>query len=247
MMQQNRKKYGTWSGRKFDWLLFRRLIHFGLPSGIQFFLDMLGFAIFILLVGRFGKIELVATNISFNINTLAFMPMIGMGIAVSILVGHRLGENNPKLGEYSTWSALHLSMFYMIMISVCYVLFPFVFLKPFGYQADPQSFERIYQYGVVILRFVAAYSVFDALNIIFSSAIKGAGDTRFVMKGVVILSWLILVIPTYLAVSVFHWSLFAAWSFATLYVMALGFLFLGRFLQGKWKTMRVIEEPVITI
>jgi MATE family multidrug resistance protein len=241
LKKKYRVTYHTWSGRGVDIEMFKRLIKFGFPNGVQFFLDMLGFTLFILLVGRYGKVELAATNIAFNINSLAFLPMIGMGIAVSVVVGQRLGENEPEKAEYSVWSALHLGMIYMTLISICYLAFPGLFLRPFGY-GDEESFEAIYEYGVVLLRFVALYSVFDSLIIVFSSAIKGAGDTKFVMWAIVLLSWSLMVIPTYLAVSVFKWTLFSAWGFATNYILILGVVFYLRFRGGAWKTMRVIEE-----
>ncbi len=235
------QRFRTWSGRKLNWPLFRRLVHYGFPNGLQFFLDMFGFSLFVILVGRFGTEALAATNVAFNINTLAFMPMIGFGITVSILVGQRLGENNPSLAERSVWSAAHLTFLYMLLISISYVTVPWVFLKPFGNNADPESFEVIYSYGVVLLRFVALYSLFDTMNIVFASAIKGAGDTRFAMYAAVIVSWVVMVIPTFLASVIFNWGLFTSWIFATAYIILLGFIFLFRFLKGKWKTMRVIE------
>ena len=237
-----RDKYHTWSGRRLDTALLRRLLRYGFPNGVQFFLDILGFTFFIMLVGRYGLLELAATNIAFNINTLAFMPMMGMAIAVSVMVGHNLGNRDPQRAEYSTWSAAHICFGYMIVISLGYVLVPGLFLRPFGMKSDPQDFEQIYAYGVVLLRFVALYSIFDTFNLIFASAIKGAGDTRFVMKAIVIASWTLMVIPTYLAIVVFHWPLYAAWGCATTYVIVLGFVFLWRFLKGHWKQMLVIEE-----
>jgi len=187
-------------------------------------------------------LELAATNIAFNINTLAFMPMMGMAIAVSVMVGQNLGNKNPARAEYATWSAAHLCFTYMVLISLFYVFMPGLFLRPFGMKSDPESFQQIYDYGVVLLRFIALFSIFDTLNLIFASAIKGAGDTRFVMKAIVITSWFLMVIPTYLAIVVFNWHLYAAWGFATVYVIVLGFIFLYRFQQGKWKEMLVIEE-----
>jgi len=237
-----REKYNIWEGRRLDSALLKRLLKFGFPNGMQLFLDMLGFAIFILLVGRYGKIELSATNIAFNINTLAFMPMLGVGIAVSVMVGQNLGNRRPDVAEYATWSAAHISFVYMFLISCCYVFFPGLFLMPFGVKGDPESFQQMYDYGVILLRFVALYSIFDSLNLVFAAAIKGAGDTRFVMKAIVICSWVLMVIPTYLAIMVFNWHLFVAWGFATLYIIVLGIIFLLRFLQGKWKKMLVIEE-----
>jgi MATE family multidrug resistance protein len=94
----------------------------------------------------------------------------------------------------------------------------------------------------MLLRFVAVYSIFDAMNIIFCSAIKGAGDTRFVMLITVILSLTVLIVPTYLAIVVFEYGLMISWFLATIYVILLSLAFYLRFLNGKWKTMRVIER-----
>ncbi len=48
-----------------------------------------------MMIGWIGQRELAATNIAFNLNTLAFIPVIGVGIAVSTLVGQRIGEGRP--------------------------------------------------------------------------------------------------------------------------------------------------------
>jgi MATE family multidrug resistance protein len=237
-----RSKYGTLKGWRLEKPLFMRILRFGLPSGIQFFLDIAGFTAFILILGRFGTTTLAATTIAFNINTLAFMPMLGAGMAVSIMVGQFLGKDMPDLAQQSVFSGFHLTLVYMTSIALAYVIVPDVFIAPFAAQADKKSFQDIYPMAVYILRFVAVYSVFDTLNIIFSSAIKGAGDTRFVMIVIFILSVFLLVIPTYLSVVVMGWGITVPWILATLYLTLLGFAFLFRFLGGKWKDMRVIER-----
>ena len=240
------ENYNTLKGIRFSQTLFKRLVHFGLPNGVQFFWDMIGFSIFILLMGRLGTANLAATNIAFNINSLAFMPMIGIGIAVSMLVGQSLGKNRPDLAERGTYSGFHLTIIYTGIIAFFYMMTPDIFLKPFAAQANMETFDSIRQIARVLLRFVAIYAVFDTLSIIFASAIKGAGDTRFVLKMIVILSLLLLVVPTYIAVVILNKNIYIAWFIFSFYVIALGFSFLIRFLTGKWKTMRVIEEiPLI--
>jgi MATE family multidrug resistance protein len=95
-----------------------------------------------------------------------------------------------------------------------------------------------------LLCFVAVYCIFDTGNIIFAAALKGAGDTRFVMLISVALSWLIMVLPDYFIIH-YRWGpgdgLYLAWTFTSAYVCILAIIFWLRFLQGKWKTMRVIE------
>jgi MATE family multidrug resistance protein len=224
--------------------LFDRLIHFGFPTGLQFFIDMVGFTVFLLLVGRLGMEALAASNVAFNINTLAFMPMIGIGIGVSILVGQALGRDDPAAARRSTWSGFHITFGYMAAIALGYALMPALFILPYARNAEPESFRAIGETAKVLLRFVAAYSLFDTMNIIFASALKGAGDTRFITKVIAALSWGVLIIPVGLAVGVFGAGLYVAWGIATLYVCLLGLAFLWRFVHGAWETMRVIEPAV---
>ncbi len=238
--------YHTKKGWRFDKDLFRRLLQFGFPSGMQFFLEIAGFTGFVLVVGRLGTTSLAATNIAFNINTLAFMPMIGCGIAISVLVGQYLGARKTDIAKTAVYSGFHLTFIYMTGIAAMYVLAPDIFVAPFAHRADPGGFAEIYAYAVILLRFVAIYSLFDAMNIIFCSAIKGAGDTRFVMFMTVILSVFVLIIPVYVAIEILDSGLMMAWVFATVYVALLGITFFLRFQGGKWESMSVIElEPQV--
>ena len=235
------REYHTLKGWRPEKRLLLRLLRFGFPSGIQFFLDMAGFTIFILLVGRLGTVSLAATNIAFNISTLSFMPMIGSSIAISVLVGQYLGKNQPGMATTSVYSGFHLTFGYMFVIAMAYLFVPELFVLPFAAGADPAGFAEIYRLTVLLLRFVAVYSVFDTMNLVFASAIKGAGDTRYVMFVIIITSALVLVTPTYLGVVVMGWGVMVSWINVSAYVIVLSIVFLFRFLGGKWKSMRVIE------
>lgn len=235
-------EYHTLKGWHFDKLLFRRLIRYGLPNGMQFLLEILAFTIFILLVGNIGLTELAASNIAFNINMLAFLPMYGLTIAVSILVGQRLGENKAELAERATWSAFHLALVFFGTLALGYFFLPDVFIWPFASQANSADFAPIEQLTAVLLRFVALYCLFDAGNMIFSGALKGAGDTRFVAVTSVALSWGLMLIPAGIAIYVFEGGIYALWWFLTLYIAGLCVAFWWRFARGFWKSMRVIES-----
>jgi len=237
------KRFHTLKGWRPDSDLLAGLLRYGIPSGVQFFLDMAGFTAFILLMGRLGTINLAATNIAFNINTLAFMPMIGFGIAISVLVGQYLGKDRPDLAQKSVYSGFVMTFGYMFTVAALYVIVPDIFVMPFAANADPARFDEIYRLTVMLLKFVALYSIFDTMNIIFASAIKGAGDTRFVMNIIVTGSFFVLVIPTYIAIELLGCGLMAGWTIASVYVIIMGVIFYMRFAGGKWKQMRVIERP----
>jgi len=240
--RDSRKRYGILSGWRPEPALFKRLMRYGFPNGVQFLLEIAGFTAFILLVGRKGTFYLAASNIALNINSVAYLPMIGLGMAVSILVGQYLGNADSRTAERSVYSGLHITMFYMSLVALSYVLAPGAFLAPFALQADPEGFAAIRRTAVVLLRFVAFYSLFDALNIVFSYAIRGAGDTRFIMKVIVVSSLFVLVIPTYVVLVLLDGNVYFGWVFASAFIVALGVAFTLRFMGGKWKSMLVIEK-----
>jgi MATE family multidrug resistance protein len=242
-----KREFNTMNAWRPNLQAFARLIRFGLPNGIQFSIDMMGFTCFILLTGRLGTVPLAATNIAFNINNIAFMPMLGIGVAISVLVGQHLGDNNPTRASQSVYSGLHITLLYMGTLSLAYILLPQIFMLPFASQADPDSFPAIEKIVITLLRYVAIYSIFDGLNITFSAGIKGAGDTRFVMITISILSILGLILPTYLIVNVWKMDIFSAWAIATVYISSLGIIFFLRFRTGKWQKMRVIERQAVSI
>ena len=237
-----REQFALRRGWRLDPKLFARLMRFGIPSGVQFMLDVLAFTFFIFIVGRLGVVEQIATTLAFQINTLAFLPMIGFGIATSTLVGQYLGGNRPDLAARATWSAFYMTTGYMTLTALLFVLFPDRFIDPFAARAEVENFALVRPIARNILYFVALYCLFDTMNIIFASALKGAGDTRFVMIIAITLSWVIMVIPTWILCEYYGRGIYTAWTFLSLFVVALGFTFLARFLQGKWRAMRVIEQ-----
>jgi MATE family multidrug resistance protein len=240
-----RDRFGFRSGWRLKPALFGRLLRFGFPSGLHYSLESSGFTLFLIIVGRFGTTALAATNIAFSINHFAFMPMLGFGAAASILVGQRLGEDRPDLAERAVWSVFKMTFAYMATVAAAYVLLPDLFIAPYAARSDAAMFAPVAGLVKNLLIFVAFYSLFDTANIVFSAAVKGAGDTRFVMWVSLLLSWGLMVVPSVVGLHLRLVTLYTLWAFATLYISVLGLAFTARFIGGKWKRMRVIEPVVI--
>jgi MATE family multidrug resistance protein len=75
--------------------------------------------------------------------------------------------------------------------------------------------------------------------------LKGAGDTRFIMWSITLVSLFALMLPMYVGIVYFNGGIYFAWTMLTLFVFLLFVMSFGRYLQGKWKTMRVIEKNAI--
>ncbi len=249
LQRNNRRGFMTWSGRQLDAELFGRLLRFGFPNGVRFFIEMLGWTLFIVFIGRIGERELAATNIAWRINLLAFMPMIGIGIAVSTLVGQAQGMKRPDLSVKVAWRGLAVAQTWMMAGALLFVLCPellvglftdgpkgvLTFLK----SGDALAAGSLGAMVVVLLRYVAVYCLLDAFNIIFSSVLQGAGDTQF-MLGLNLAMYSVFVCVLAI-LDAFKMGLHAEWCAATGFVMLLALAFYLRFVWGKWKSLQVIE------
>jgi len=241
MRAEHRREYGTLSGWRFERALFSRLLRFGLPTGLQYSLEIGAFAIFMMIVGRISTDALAASSIAFNLNMLVFMPMWGLGVGVSALVGRYLGSNQPEFAERSTWSAFRMSLVYMSVCGALYLLAPRLLLAPYAAASARASFESVASVAVVLLRFIAVYSIFDMMNLIFAAGLKGAGDTRYPLAITVVLSWVVMLGPAFWLCVGHGYGVTVAWATASAYVICLGVLMIRRFRLGRWKTLRVIE------
>jgi MATE family multidrug resistance protein len=234
--------YAMVSGWRFDYDLFRRLMRFGLPNGLGAALDPIVFTFFTWSVGRIGDVALAATSVTFSLNLLLILPALGIGQAVEVLVGKRIGESRPDVAARSTWTAFLMVLVFTACAAAMFLVEPAALVAIFG-ATEGQSGDGgdIAVLVPILLRFVAVYCLFDTMNIVFSYALRGAGDTRFVTLCVLVFAWPVMVIPTWLVVGPDR-GLYWAWTFASAYIIALAMTYLFRFLQGHWRSMRVIEH-----
>lgn len=245
--KRNERCFKVWSGRGFERALFLRMVRYGLPSGINGFAELFSVTWFVFLVGGLGETALAATNITFSINMVAFLPMIGLNIAVGSMVGQAMGRGNPADAERVTSSTLHVAMMWMCLLSLFFFCMPGPLYDLFlggGVQTDAAVVAQkaeIRALGVVLLRFVAVYCLLDAVTIIYTGALKGAGDTWFVMWNMLLGCVVWLVLPT-LALRAAGWmTLNTLWAAFTTFILLLSVVSWLRYRRGAWKRLRLVE------
>jgi MATE family multidrug resistance protein len=233
-------EYHLWKNARPRLDLVWRLIRFGVPAGVQSLIDVTCFTLFLLMFGKYSTDVQAATTLAFNYNGMVFVPMIGMGTAVTTLVGRRIGEGKPDVAEKTTWSAFRLTTIWVLAWAVLFVGAPRIALTPYSDGAHAGLVETT----VPLLSFVAVYSMFDAMTIIFGSATRGAGDTRFAMLWSLFGGVCLIVLPTWwLTQHATEYSYYWPWAVTTMATILIGVGFGLRFWQGKWKAMRVIDQP----
>jgi MATE family multidrug resistance protein len=238
----NEKLYSVISGWKINFDLMKRFIKYGIPSGMQWALEGLAFSVFLIIIGRMenGSAALAASGIVVTIMMLSILPGLGFAQAGMVLMGQHLGEKKPAQAEISTWSTLQVALMYIIPVGVSFILFPEFFLRWFHNSADPVMWQQVAIITPVLLVYVGFFTSFDCTNLVFSFALKGAGDTRFVTLVALIIPWPLMILPTWLLKDLDK-AVYLAWMTASVYIVIQALVFWRRFAGGKWKKMSVMK------
>ncbi|MFH1155572.1 MAG: MATE family efflux transporter [Pseudomonadota bacterium] len=241
--RDNNRRFHVWLARRFNPELFLRLLRFGVPGGVQFFMDVLAFVFFILMVGRIGTLELAVTNLAMSINAMSYMPMYGFSMGVSILVGQAMGSGDTGAAVRAASATVRLALVYALVLAVVFVLFPDPLIRLFiSRETLAGDTASILVTGRLLLRFVAVYMVFDALGVIYTGVLKGAGDTAYVMGCMVAAGAGFLFVPVLVGRWLFDVGLFFVWTCITIYLMALFAMIYIRYLRGPWKSIQVVSR-----
>lgn len=237
----NDRSFHVFSAWRFKTSTFMRLLRFGGPSGINLFMEVAGFAWFILEVGTLGETALAASNIAMSVNTLVFMPMLGLNAAVAALVGQAMGRKRPDEARTVTYSALQLCFMYMVPLALSFFIFAGPLMDIFRPSDPGADFAPIRAAGVVLIYYIAVYSLGDACNIVFLGALKGAGDTLCIMLILGGNGIFALALPIIILKSAGLAHLHPLWAILTVYVMTTALCSYLRFHGGKWRRIRMVD------
>ena len=219
---------------------FLRLIRYGIPNGFGFFMDIFSFSVFAFFTGNIDKISLAASNIVLTLQTISFLPLLGLAISAQILMGQYVGKKQPEHGVKSVYNALKLGSLYLAFIVSTFLFFSNFWLGLFaGADVGPQMAEIIKQ-AKPLLYLLCLFVWGDLIFLCFGDAIRGAGDTKFHMKAMVFCS-ILLVIGSYIIVDILNLGIRVAWGWIVFYAWISGLIMMWRFLSGRWRNIDITK------
>jgi len=238
----NREAYGVLGALRFDGELMRKLWRFGSPSGAEFLLNMLAFTLVVLSFHSYGVSVAAAVTIAFNWDMVSFIPLIGVGIGVTSLVGRYMGAGRPEVAHRVTMSGIKLAALYSAVGFTAFCLVPERLVSVFRPSEGGEGFADVIPLAVFMVRLVAVYVFADAVANVFGSALRGAGDTFWTMVISVSGHWA-LALGAMVLIRVVRVGPRPAWGTIVVLVIGLGLAFYARYRSGRWRNMRVVGPP----
>ncbi len=244
VFRKNNSRYNIFSGWRPNWGILKKLLRFGVPSAINFFVDLGALAWFSLEMGKLGVAQLAAGTIAFSLNSVLFLPLVGLSMAISTLAGKAMGRGKPDEAEILAKSSLHVAIAYTLPL--CLALFVFADPLVGFFQSQEAALSgnspEVHALGVSLLSYVACYGLADACTLTFVGLLKGVGDTVAVLLMMSASAFGVLILPILLMERFSALSIHALWAMFTAYAFVLAASAFVRFKRGKWKGMRIISE-----
>ena len=243
--EANRNLFGVLSSFRFNQVIMKKLIRYGYPAGLEFFLNFLAFATMIALFHGQGDAIATATTIMFNWDLVSFIPLLGIEIAVTSLVGRYMGAGRPQVAHRAALSGIRTGVFYSVVVLILFVFIPETLVRVF----EPDSFDKVFEeavpMAVAMIRIAALYVLAEAIMVALIGALRGAGDTFFTMVASVSAHWLFVPI-LYVSFNVFNLSVVTAWLILVIFFLLFCAVLVVRFQSGKWKKIKVIDFRNLT-
>ncbi|WP_170319767.1 MATE family efflux transporter [Polyangium spumosum] len=213
-----------------------RMLRFGFPSGLNWFVEFAAFSLFInLVINGLGTTTLAAFMAAMQVNQVAFMPAFGLTSAGAILVGQSIGakalDEVPKTVKLTAF----VTCGWMGFVGLVYLAFARLCMLPFAPPgAEREAFLDI---AAQILTLSITWQLFDATVMTIAEALRAAGDTAFTAWVRGIAAWFVFVPGSYVSVRVLGGGIGWVVFWLTGYIALMAFVLLLRFRGGAWRKL----------
>lgn len=235
---------GVWRSLRISEL--RRVLRFGLPNGVNWFLEFSAFFLFVnLVVTSLGTTALAAFNVMIQINSISFMPAFGLASGGAVLVGEAIGRGaHDEVSRFVRLTAA-VAAAWMLSVGSVYLLIPEQLVGLFAPGSPAQAAELL-GIGVTMLMLSAVWQLFDAFGLTLSEALRAAGDTTWCMWARVTLAWGVFLPCAWLGVRVYPGGVPALMASLAAYIGLLATALVLRFRAGRWRSIDLVGvEPVL--
>ena len=219
-----------------------RVVRFGLPNGLNWFLEFAAFQLFLNgVMPDLGKVALGSLMVVMAINSVAFMPAFGLASSGAVLAGQAIGAGDKD----AVWPHVRLTLIvtasWMVGVALLYLAAPRTIL---GWFAPPDHHDELIEMGRTMLIVASCWQIFDAIAMTLTETLRAAGDTTWSAAVRLILAWAIFVPTAFVAVRVLGGGPGAAMACLVMYLAMLALALAYRFKSGAWRRIELIEPAL---
>lgn len=209
------------------WL--KAVMRVGLATGLQFAVEVGAFTLLTILIASMSETEMAAHQVALCVIHFAFLPMVAIGEAASVMAGQAVGADRDEL--------VPTVALYTIAVGASYALFCTLILAIFspGMAALFGDDLGVREAATRLLYLAAVFQLGDAFNISARSILRGTGDVRFPAIVGVGISWLALPPLTWFFGIHMGLGALGAWLGITFEIFTVAAILWWRLWRGGWR------------
>ncbi|MCQ4924427.1 MATE family efflux transporter [Tissierella carlieri] len=213
--------------------ILKSITKIGLPAALEKLIMRFGQLLYGGMIIKIGTEAYAAHNIAGTIETFSYLPGMGFGVAAATLVGQSLGAKKTDEAQKYGLISYFLATGFMVAVGVVFYIF-----APFLAGLFSEDLEVI-DLVVKVLRIIALVQPFLCITLVITSALQGAGDTKFPMYSTFIGIWGVRVLGVYLLGIRLNWGLVGVWLAISIDIIVRGIILMILFMKGKWKEIKI--------
>ncbi len=217
----------------FDKDIVGRMLKIGIPAGIETLLLRGAMMSFTRIVSGLGTDMYAAHQIGMRLDSIAVMPGFGFATAATTLVGQNMGAKQWKEAKKAGNLTILLGVIFMTVMATIIYFFARLMATIFT------DVEHVIEAAVGVVRIMALVLPFMGIARISAGALRGAGDTQFVMVVTGVLVWVVRVGVAYVLVNHFNMGLVGAWLGTSADHVVTAVVMIIRWIRGKWMDIRI--------
>ena len=211
----------------------RFMLRLSVPNSLQQFFFATGVTALFWIIGQIGTAELAIAHVLVNLALLLILPGVGLGMAATTLVSHSLGEQQPQEAYRWGWDVVRVAVVTLFIMGLPFWLVPELILQAFT--RDPELLTL----GTWPLRITGLGMTLDAIALVLTQALLGAGASRTVMSVNLGSQWLIFLPCAYLAGPILGGGLLAVWLLQSLYRVMTSVIFAIMWERKHWADIQI--------
>lgn len=216
-----------------DKKMARRILKVGIPAAVEQGVFRIGMLIFEMMVISLGTMAYTAHKIALTAEAFSYNMGFGFAVAGTALVGQQLGRGSAKDAYRDGVATTNLAIALMSIFGFLFFIIPGTITKMFTKEAE------ILYMATIALRLVSICQPFQAVSMVLSGCLRGAGDTKAVLWITIIGMYLIRIPITYFFLYKMHTGLAGAWIVMTIDLAFRSIACYVVFKKGKWSYVTV--------
>ena len=237
--REHRERFAVMQSFRLDLKIMKRFWRLGFPSGLELFLNVAAFNLFLLMFQGYGVAESAAAAIVFNWDILSFIPMIGLHVGIISLIGRFVGARDMRRVDEVITAAFVVALAYSAILAVIYSVWRYPLIDVFAPPAG--DFSAIRDISAFMMIGLSSYVMVDAIILVSGGVLRGAGDTRWLMINSVALHWAMLVAQFFI-IRVWNFGPRVSWLAFVAMIFAIAVVYAWRLRSSRWRDPEALER-----